>query len=79
MKKDVWAYCRGCVPYQKAKPSNKPHTGLMQQTAPEVLWTVVGLDLIGPLPKTPKCHDNFLVMADYFQNGSYWFHCEQQS
>jgi hypothetical protein len=66
MKEDVWRYCRGCVGCQKAKPSNKPPTGLMQHTETNIPGQMIGLDLLGPLPRSTRGHEYLLVSVDYF-------------
>ncbi len=38
----------------------------MQHTEPDGTWKMIGLDLIGPLPRTPQGHDNLLVAVDYY-------------
>ena len=33
---------------------------------PSKLWSQVGMDLIGPLPETPRGHKYIITLTDYF-------------
>uniref|UniRef100_A0A3B3V397 Integrase catalytic domain-containing protein n=1 Tax=Poecilia latipinna TaxID=48699 RepID=A0A3B3V397_9TELE len=64
--KDVWAYIKACVTCQKYKPDNKKPAGLMQPTPVTEAWEKIGVDLMGPLPRSKNGNKYLLVIIDYF-------------
>uniref|UniRef100_A0AAR2KP64 Gypsy retrotransposon integrase-like protein 1 n=1 Tax=Pygocentrus nattereri TaxID=42514 RepID=A0AAR2KP64_PYGNA len=65
LRKDVWAHCRGCVTCQKYKPRITKLSGLLQSTPVVEPGYMLGVDLMGPLPKSPRQNEYLLVMVDY--------------
>lgn len=68
--KDVKAYCDTCLPCQACKPSGgKPEGFVHSLPVSAGPWHTVGIDLVGPLPKSSYgsilC-DNLLVVVDHF-------------
>ncbi len=62
--------CMALLPWvcglPKGKALKQPPTGLMQHTKTTVPWQMLGLDLLGPLPRNSKGHEYLLVSVDYF-------------
>lgn len=64
--KEVWECTENSLTCQQYKPDCKKPAGLLQSTAltePGEMW---GVDLMGPLPRSKKCHQSLLVVVDYF-------------
>jgi hypothetical protein len=67
MKADVEDYVRGCVTCARIKPSQQVQAGLLRPLPiPHRPWEVIGIDFIGPLPKTADHHDFILSVKDQF-------------
>ncbi|CAF1387559.1 unnamed protein product [Didymodactylos carnosus] len=66
MRQDIANYVRACKLCQQFKPENKKPAGLMQPNLVLQPWTVVGIDITGPLPKTRRGNTYILVVIDYF-------------
>ena len=67
IKESVSDYVSKCDKCQRA--SNKPSMQapeLNPVPVPEKVWSQVGMDLIGPLPKTERGHCYIVAMTDYF-------------
>src|ERR1044071_8915068 len=64
MEQDVKDYVKTCYRCQmRSKPNN---TEPMFALAPTTLWERVGIDFIGPFPKTEKGNRYIITAIDYF-------------
>ncbi|KAL1251055.1 hypothetical protein QQF64_018851 [Cirrhinus molitorella] len=66
VRKDVWKYVKECTVCQKYKPSNTKPYGFLQSTEVEEPGYMLGVDLMGPLPKSKKGNVYLLVVVDYY-------------
>ncbi|CAF1050235.1 unnamed protein product [Didymodactylos carnosus] len=66
MRRDVAHYVRSCDLCQRFKAANEKKAGLMQSHVVQSPWHTIGVDLTGPLPKTPRGNAYILVVVDYF-------------
>ncbi len=66
MRRDVLKYCKGCEKCQLSKPSTRPPADLMQHTRAAGPWSILGLDVMKPLPQSNIGNKYLLVVADYF-------------
>src|SRR5215475_9341355 len=66
---DVKGHVSSCVPCQQCKPSHQPGPALLHPLRSVEIFTEVCLDLIGPLPITPRKNVYILVAVDL---GSRW-------
>jgi hypothetical protein len=65
MRKDIEAYVDSCLQCQKSKPDGRGTAGLLQPLpVPQRPWQSVGLDFMGPLPRSRSGKDFLLVLAD---------------
>lgn len=65
MRRDVTNYVNACEACQRNKASNQRIPGLLQPLEiPTAPWETITMDLIGPLPVSPKGHDAILVFVD---------------
>lgn len=64
VRKDVWKHVRECVACQKYKPANTKPSGYHQSTEIEEPGYMLGVDLMGPLPKSLKGNVYLLVVVD---------------
>jgi len=63
--RDVANYVKTCPSCQQAKSNNQRPAGLLQPIPiPAQRWEVVNMDLIGPLPSTPRGHTAILTVVD---------------
>ena len=66
MERWVGDYVRSCVKCQQNKDGNTKTTGLlMPLPVPSRPWQVVGIDFIGPLPKSKSGYDMEMTVVDY--------------
>uniref|UniRef100_A0A3B1IYF8 Gypsy retrotransposon integrase-like protein 1 n=1 Tax=Astyanax mexicanus TaxID=7994 RepID=A0A3B1IYF8_ASTMX len=65
IRKDVWAYCRACEICQKYEPRISKLSGLLQSTPVIEPGYMLGVDLMGPLPKSLRQNEHLLVVVDY--------------
>jgi Integrase zinc binding domain len=64
MATDVDSFCTSCVKCQTSKDSTKKPIGLLHSLpVPEWPWQSIGMDFMGPLPKSDT-HDYLLVVID---------------
>ncbi len=63
MRADVWKYCKFCHICQKYKPNLSKLSGHLQSTP--VVGYMLGVDLMGPFPKSGKQNEHLLVVVDY--------------
>lgn len=53
MVNDVHAYCDTCHTCKRSKPNNQRPYGLLNTIkTPEYPWEAIGIDFVGPLPKS---------------------------
>ncbi|CAF1323285.1 unnamed protein product [Didymodactylos carnosus] len=65
-RRDVVQYVRSCDLCQRFKAANEKKAGLIQSHVVQSPWNAIGIDLTGPLPKTPRGNAYILVVIDYF-------------
>ncbi|KAL6475049.1 hypothetical protein MHYP_G00160890 [Metynnis hypsauchen] len=66
MRKDVKTYVLSCPVCQFTKPCQKKPAGLLVPVQASEPWEVVGVDFVGPLPRTAAGNVYILVFIDYF-------------
>ncbi|KAK7925190.1 hypothetical protein WMY93_007500 [Mugilogobius chulae] len=66
VRKDVWEHAKNCQVCQKYKADNTKPSGFLQST--EVLGPgeMLGVDLMGPFPRSKKGHVFLAVIVDYY-------------
>ena len=65
VRKDVWEYTKNCVTCQKYKPQLTKLSGHLQSTAVREPGFMLGVDLMGPFPRSRKGNQHLLVVVDY--------------
>ncbi len=65
MRADVWKYCKFCHICQKYKPNLSKLSGHLQSTPVVEPGYMLGVDLMGPFPKSGKQNEHLLVVVDY--------------
>lgn len=66
VRKDTWSHVRECQICQTCKPSNKKPAGFLQSTTVKEPGEMLGLDLMGPFPRSKKGNSYLLVIVDYY-------------
>lgn len=67
IRDDVEDYCRSCEQCAAHKSSNQLPAGLLRPLPiPDEPWQVIGIDFVGPLPKSTDGYDFILVVVDKF-------------
>lgn len=66
IRKNVWQHVKECVVCQQYKPSNIKPLGFLQSTEVKEPGYMLGVDLMGPFPKSKKGNIFLLVVVDYF-------------
>ena len=66
VRKDVWQHVRLCAICQQYKPDNKKPAGFLQTTEVEEAGYMLGLDFMGPFPRSKKGNSYLLVVVDYY-------------
>ncbi|KAL6478664.1 hypothetical protein MHYP_G00120970 [Metynnis hypsauchen] len=66
VRKDVWQHVRLCVVCQQYKPDNKKPAGFLQTTKVEEAGYMLGLDFMGPFPRSKRGNSYLLVVVDYY-------------
>ncbi|KAJ3011954.1 hypothetical protein NUW54_g2018 [Trametes sanguinea] len=68
MAADVRQYCDTCQTCKRSKPSNQRPYGLLHSLkVPKAPWEVIGIDFVGPLPKSMNrdgTYDSITVIID---------------
>uniref|UniRef100_A0A9J8C449 Gypsy retrotransposon integrase-like protein 1 n=1 Tax=Cyprinus carpio carpio TaxID=630221 RepID=A0A9J8C449_CYPCA len=62
---DVKRYCQACPTCQRTSPHTPPPSPLIPLPIIEVPFERIGMDLVGPLPKSARGHEHILVIVDY--------------
>ncbi|XP_073789446.1 protein NYNRIN-like [Danio rerio] len=62
---EVKRYCQACDICQRTSPQRPPPSPLIPLPIIEVPFNRIGMDLIGPLPKSARGHEHILVILDY--------------
>lgn len=62
----VRRYCRNCPVCQTRKSDAQKPAGHLQQTAVKQPNHMLGVDLMGPFPRSPDRNEHLLVFVDYF-------------
>ncbi|XP_026146496.1 uncharacterized protein LOC113120717 [Carassius auratus] len=62
---DVKRFCQACPICQRTSPHTPPPSPLIPLPIIEVPFERIGMDLVGPLPKSARGHEHILVIVDY--------------
>ncbi|KAI2658233.1 Transposon Ty3-G Gag-Pol polyprotein [Labeo rohita] len=62
---DVKRFCQACPACQKTSPRAPPPSPLIPLPIIGVPFERIGMDLVGPLPKSARGHEHILVIVDY--------------
>ncbi len=65
LEADVKRFCQACPTCQKTSPKPPPPSPLIPLPIIEVPFERIGMDLVGPLPKSARGHEHILVVVDY--------------
>uniref|UniRef100_A0A3B1KDF6 Gypsy retrotransposon integrase-like protein 1 n=1 Tax=Astyanax mexicanus TaxID=7994 RepID=A0A3B1KDF6_ASTMX len=65
IRADVSRYCRSCSTCQLTSPYKPPPAPLVPLPIIETPYQRLGMDIVGPLPKSGRGHEYILVMVDY--------------
>lgn len=66
IRTDVWQHCKNCEKCQQHKPTNlKPAGGLQSVPIVEPGY-MLGMDIMGPFPRSTRQNEYLLVIVDYF-------------
>ncbi|KAJ8368734.1 hypothetical protein SKAU_G00087620 [Synaphobranchus kaupii] len=65
VKKAVEDYCRGCPDCQQVAPQPHLRSPLIPLPIISVPFSRIGMDLVGPLPRSSRGHQYILVVLDY--------------
>uniref|UniRef100_A0A3B4Z3E1 Gypsy retrotransposon integrase-like protein 1 n=1 Tax=Seriola lalandi dorsalis TaxID=1841481 RepID=A0A3B4Z3E1_SERLL len=63
---EVKTFIKRCMVCQSLKADNQKPAGKIQQTKVTFPNEMLGIDLMGPLPRSPQRHEYLLVVVDYF-------------
>ncbi|KAL2083767.1 hypothetical protein ACEWY4_021540 [Coilia grayii] len=66
VRQDVWDHTRSCVTCQQYKVDTSKPSGLLQSTAVGAPGEMLGVDFMGPLPRSKKANSYLLVVVDYY-------------
>ncbi len=62
---EVKRFCQACPTCQRTSPRTPPPSPLIPLPIIEVPFEQMGMDLVGPLPKSARGHEHILVIVDY--------------
>ncbi len=62
---EVKRFCQACPTCQRTSPRRPPPSPLIPLPVIEVPFERIGMDLVGPLPKSARGHEHILVILDY--------------
>ncbi len=65
MDAEVKLFCQTCPTCQVTSPRKPPPSPLIPLPIIEVPFERIGMDLVGPLPKSARGHEHILVIVDY--------------
>ncbi|CAH8642613.1 unnamed protein product [Dicrocoelium dendriticum] len=65
-RRDIVNFCNSCQECLRAKPPQQPHRAPLQPIATGYPNQIVAVDIVGPLPETPRGNRFVLVMVDHF-------------
>ncbi len=65
IQQDVWGYCKRCQVCQQYKPRISKLSGTLQSTPVKEPGYMVGIDLMGPFPRSMKLNEYLLVTVNY--------------
>ncbi len=65
MDAEVKRFCQACPTCQVTSPRKPPPSPLIPLPIIEVPFERIGMDLVGPLPKSARGHEHILVIVDY--------------
>ena len=65
IRKDVWTHCKQCHTCQRYKPILTKLSGLLQSTLVTEPGYMLGIDLMGPFPRSSKGNEHLVVVVDY--------------
>ncbi|XP_073729489.1 uncharacterized protein [Misgurnus anguillicaudatus] len=66
MWSDVKRHVKTCITCQKFKNDNQKPAGKLQQTIPTRPNQMIGVDIMGPLPRSTHQNEYLLVFVDYY-------------
>ncbi|KAL1258013.1 hypothetical protein QQF64_011257 [Cirrhinus molitorella] len=65
LEAEVKRFCQACPTCQRTTPQKPPPSPLIPLPIIEVPFERIGMDLVGPLPKSARGHEHILVIVDY--------------
>lgn len=65
MDAEIWAFCEQCLQCQRTAPWKPPPTPFIPRPIIGIPFEKVGMDLVGPLPKSARGHKYILVIVPY--------------
>ncbi len=65
LEAEVKKFCQACPTCQVTSPRTPPPSPLIPLPIIEVPFEHIGMDLVGPLPKSARGHEHILVIVDY--------------
>ncbi|MGH0159284.1 UNVERIFIED_CONTAM: hypothetical protein FKN15_038408 [Acipenser sinensis] len=65
VRKDVWEYTKSCIICQQFKPVCLKPAGMLQSTSVKEPGEMLGVDLMGPFPRSKQRHQYLFVVVDY--------------
>ncbi len=65
LEAEVKRFCQACPTCQVMSPRKPPPSPLIPLPIIEVPFERIGMDLVGPLPKSARGHEHILVIVDY--------------
>ncbi|KAI2666655.1 Gypsy retrotransposon integrase-like protein 1 [Labeo rohita] len=65
LEAEVKRFCEACPTCQRTSPRKPPPSPLIPLPIIEVPFEHIGMDLVGPLPKSARGHEHILVIVDY--------------
>ncbi|XP_073808802.1 adenosylhomocysteinase isoform X1 [Danio rerio] len=66
IRTDVWEHCKICEKCQRYKPTNLKPAGDLQSVPIVEPGYMLGMDIMGPFPRSSRQNEYLLVIVDYF-------------